>query len=385
MGKAINLNSIMRLWPRKYQGVELRPDQPIAPQARQIFEQLPVNPNDLDLARFEQGLRIALRWQELKQDFNLREVTTLSPTLVAKILAGNVFAPAAINGPIYQREEVTELGQAQVWINRFLYAMEHLKGGEDFDLLTEPKTFFVRGPVIDLRLGLETDPHFANAALPDLNLPGGKFYYIQPVHDNLVALQFRVLTRKEKLVRKYAYDREFPQRFSVYSYREEEQRQFAICNNNLLTPEQSARQADGLNKLKDIVRALINRNKDQAQQAVRDNRPTTFRIAGPARRIKLDLGQGVSVHFTHLNFEPTEIYQARLTQDKIPGTTRTTLAVKFDDARTGRTISTHYFVPKKNDFAAAFTRKVSGKGRISLPVQLRPKLWDDEGGTGIIL
>ena len=383
MPQRIGFGTILSRFPRSYRGTSIAPHQELAPQAKRILEELAavskkdVNPNRLDLARFEEGLRCALRWKELESGFNLGEEVRILPVIIARILANEIFNPSSSYGPIYQRELVTEPSEARIWLRRFLYVMEELADAREFDL-NEARTFFVRGPMRSLQIGSSADPHFAEAAFPDFNLKPGEFCYIKSVMDNLVALQFRMLDPQERVLKKYAYDRSVPERFSIYSYQEEERRQFDILNHHLLSRKERKAQRKGLKKLKRLSAALLRR-----QNLPQPLTTFGFRIAGPARRIMLAFPGGGSVGFYHLHLEPQKVYEVSVTSTKIPGTEMNTLAVKFTDSEKRNSPSIHYFDPRQNDYSQILARRLDRKNRLSVPANFIPRIWDDEKDPGI--
>ncbi len=373
--------------PKRYKGATIDPAQSIAVQARRIFATLPgpkakVNPHGLDQSRFEEGIRRALRWEEFRTGFQLGEEVTLSSYTIAKILSLEIFSPSSDHGPIYQREEVIDLAEARVWLRRFLYVMEHLWPPEELDLSLDPKTFFVRGPAERLSLGLESDPHFTYAALPGFNLRAGEFCYVKPVADNLALLQLRVLDPEERLIRKYAYDRSMPGRFSIYTYRKEERRQFDILNQALLSPGQREEQRKNIQLLKEICQKLINRDPKPKQPLPL---PIRFSIAGPARHITLDLGKGKRITFARLHIDPHEVYEVEITVGNFPHSEQKTLVVKFRKSGSKKLPDIYYFDPRSDDFIQILERKMDRTGRTSVPRKFIPRVWDDEGNRGIVL
>ncbi len=391
MPKTFHYTRILSAFPKSYAGARLYLKRGLPCQAKEIFQQITsnprVNPRGISYDRFEAGLRRALRWQNFDTGFNLGNNTTIPPVLLAKILSEEIFSPTGNKSdPIYERAEVTDFSEAQVWLNRFLYAMREL-GAEDFDLHTEPKTFFVRGPIDLLKIGLRDDPHFARALFPNFNLAKGEFCYVQPVPDNLAILQFRVLDRQENLIGKYAFDAEFTEWFSAYTYTEEEFRQAQIFNHNYLTVEEQAIQTRELKKLIALCLTVVNDFKNRMFFA--SNKyplPQRFKIIGPARRMRIGLDDENSLNFRYLNLEPGIAYEVETFFAPIPGGNIETLAIKFKQIGSPNQPLTYYFGVKDLDFSPMIsTRMQRDKDRVVLPARMRPRPWDDEKGPGIIL
>ena len=240
MAKSITLSTIHDRLPFGY-GVKVAPTLSLVAQAKNILTRLPgpkkiINPLKLRPQEFSRGLRAAIRWVELETNFQLEPEVNISGYALAAILSGEIHNPSDVSAlRLYQRELVTDLAGARGWLLRFLQIAEGLRPDNAFDENNEPASFFVRGPKRVLRLGFREDSPFAQAAFPGFDLASGELYYVRPVPDNLVGLQFRVQTPGGTLVRKYAYDRALAERFSVYTYRAEERRQARILNRVVLT------------------------------------------------------------------------------------------------------------------------------------------------------
>lgn len=224
-------------------------------------------------------------------------------------------------------------------------------------------------------MGFPDDPHFSQAAFPELNLAANQFCFVQPVPDNLVLLQFRILDPTERLVKKYAYDREFPERFSVYTYQEEERRQFEIFNQHLLSAQQRTMQRLGLQRLRKLSERAI---KGEKPSALPPGGPDAFLLPGPALKLRLLLENNQKVNFLHLNLQPDELYTVEILTSTAPGLTRKNLAVKFTQLSSPSKTSIHYFLPGKKDFFQVIPATIDKAGRLTKADKIIVRPWDDE-------
>lgn len=370
-------------------------------QARQIFRQISrepgVNPARITSARFTDGVRKALEWMRLESGFTLENRTSLPVDFLARIFSGSIFSPHAPYGPLHRREPVTDLSGARNWLSRFIADMRQPDESNPFDFLEEPRSFYVRGPVDDLNLGL---PEFPEAAFPGLSLSSGGPYYIKPVIDNLMGLQFRVIyynfkEREETTVGRYAFDRRYPWFFSKYVYTSEERARFAFANACYLTPDQLLEQQLGLEQLADTCRTLLGLAPRYASNDLRG--PTRFMLAGPARRLTVDLSlskleqmflrsrfgakEGVlpECRFNFLNLEPGSIYCTEVGRGIIPGTSADeTTTITFTPEGMKRPAAVFYYLGAKGNFTQLLKRQIDAKGRIFLPVNFMPRPWDED-------
>lgn len=354
---------------------------PLPQQAQKHFEQLPYNPNQVTVKRFEEGLRRALLWKDLETNFNSGDEAKISRYALAAILSGEIDPPQDSSAlHLWHREMVTEFEEARNWLSRFIFAMERLRQGDDFDIETEPHSFYLRGPIQSLSLGITNYKSLLRAAIPQLDIASGELRFIQPVPDNLVGIQLRLLGQQGEILRRYAYDHSCPQRFAVYSYAEEEKRQFDIWNRQLEEPHKSQQEA-GIARLKLLFLKLISRTAYGPEDL-----PRSFFLPGPARAITFSVSEQVKFGFGRLNLSPGgKAYSVKTSIDLLPCTTTKTIKISFVPEFDGGKTRTYYFVPTSNDFAQIFCRKIDIKGRTVLPYELISPVWDDGEDSRIVL
>ena len=283
---------------RRGNPITIRRDVPIISQSATLLAEINHRCQhkvklDLGPEQLAEGLQRLLLRIDFRTHFSWEDEVTLSPHELSGLLVGHEYISYS-DAPVYERREVTTLEQAQPWITRFLYLYQgrpvdqttSLHTGKDFNLRNEPKAFFARGPQENIQVGVLSDPHCGAAQFTKINIPSGSYYFVEPVLDNLVILQFMVYDKDLNWIRSYAYDASVPCLFSVYSYPEEEKRQFGIFNARLLNETEREHANTCMRKLLTLLQKLF-------AEGHFDNIPDLdFYLAGPARTINIDPGNG---------------------------------------------------------------------------------------------
>jgi hypothetical protein len=190
------------------------------------------------------------------------------------------------------------------------------------------------------------------------------------VLDNLVMLQFMVYDRDLNWLRSYAYDASVPCLFSAYSYPEEEKRQFGIFNARLLNEGEREHTRTCMHELLTLLQKFF-------AEGHFDNIPDlNFYIAGPARTINIDPGNGASLSFPSLNLQPEAKYAVKIFGAH-PEKKNNTIVVSFRETGQGKhTPTTYIYSCLEKCFVQIQTSTVDEKHRIKLPQNVRQRVWD---------
>ncbi len=383
-----------------YPSITVKPSRNLERQAHALYLSLrknaTINPDKMKFEVFARGLRIAVRNYQIENGFS--NTVPVTPDMLARVFTGEIFKRTENQyAPIYQREKVADLDDARVWIERYLMAAEHLLPMETLDVDSAPRYFLVGcpgDPIAALRV-TPRQSNFPFAAFPDFKLEKGSFYYVQLVYDNLAGIQFRVLDKNGKIVKKYAYDASVPEKFSLYTYAEEEKRQFDLYNRHMITEAGRERQAIGLSMLRHLACILSGIKPDSTCSVLLpslkdDTAAFRFYLAGPARRLTLRLPGDKYTTFSFLNIEPRTVYEVEVGMSRMPGESYwdkegvlhlppMTPTVTFKPvAGQGEHSRTFYFSRAHSSFVQIFARKIDDKSRVSVPEPFTPKPWDDE-------
>ena len=370
--------------------ITVKPSKNLFPQALGLFRELceaGLNINNMRFRAFIKSLRIALRNEQISTGFRNR--IAITPDMIADILSGEIFTLSDNPySPIFQREQVADMGGARRWMELYLLAATGKISFDQFAADTMPRYFIIGATSTDIA-NLRVTPNksaFRNAVFPDFGLKKGEFYYVHLFYDNLVGIQFRVLDRNENVVKKYAFDASVPGYFSSYEYGEEERRQFEIFNQHLLSEDERAVQAQGILTLKALCCALMELPSGATEFRTQESQQINFKIPGPARRLTLQLPDGKTTTLAMLNLEPQKIYSVNIVKLKLPGSETEVPAIVFFQADgTGKHQRIFYWSGHHNAFVQIFTRKMDEKGRTTTPEPLIPRPWDNEHDQGLVL
>ena len=104
--------------------ITVKPSKNLFPQALGLFRELceaGLNINNMRFRAFIKSLRIALRNEQISTGFRNRIVIT--PDMIADILSGEIFTLSDNPySPIFQREQVADMGGARRWMELYLLA-----------------------------------------------------------------------------------------------------------------------------------------------------------------------------------------------------------------------------------------------------------------------
>ncbi len=347
--------------------------------AHNITKQLP------SVDKVVHGLQRWIRLEQFRTAFQETSVT-VDRTAMHRILSGSLMESDR-QGWIWQREDVISLEEASAGVIRFIQSYLGVTPAQGSDI--HIPAFYVLGPTKSVQIGTPDNPLTAHAAFPNVNVPEGEIYFIKPVFDNLVGLQFRVLDRQDRILRRYAFDKSVAALFSDYDYAEEEERQFRIFNEGLLSPSERQAQAECMVFLRSALAVWWARSEGDNRLELRVPNCTKVKIVGPMRRLRLCIK---SMHpnataaerifvLNHLHLEPGETWTIKVLVDfsssKGPGG----IWISFSPINSTKKSRGLYLDAVEGNFIQTASGTMDSKGRVVLPEQFHPRVWDDNDAT----